>query len=72
MVPFSSPVIAAVLCVGGPIAQASAQRLDTTSAAAPLKSTPEQPPAERYEPVFDGLRSMKDVERVAPVRNLRN
>jgi hypothetical protein len=59
-----------VLCVGGPIAQASAQRLDTTSAAARLKSTPEQPPAERYEPVFDGLRSMKDVERVAPVRNL--
>ncbi len=70
MVPISSLVIAALLCLSGPIALASAQRLDTTSAAAALRFPPERPVAERYEPVFDGLRHMTQVERVAPVRNV--
>jgi len=68
--PASSFVTAALLCHCGLIALASAQRLDTTSAAAALPLGPERTTAERYEPVFDGLRHMTEVESVAPVRNL--
>src|SRR6266487_2574183 len=68
--PASSFVTAALLCQCGLIALASAQRLDTTSAAAALPLGPERTTAERYEPVFDGLRHMTEVESVAPVRNL--
>src|SRR5207247_3149343 len=32
--------------------------------------TPAQSAAERYEPVFDGLRHMTQGERVAPIRNV--
>src|SRR5437879_1815257 len=51
--PASSFVTAALLCHCGLIALASAQRLDTTSAAAALPLVPERTTAEGYEPVFD-------------------
>ena len=70
MAPFSFLVIAALVCVGGPIAVASAQRLDLP-AAPPPSGLERTAAAERYEPVFEALRKLAPLDgRVAPVRNL--
>jgi len=62
--------IGALLALHSPVALASQQRLSAASIPASSQSSFERTASERYEPVFDGLRNMKQLERVAPVRNL--
>jgi len=62
--------IAALLALHSPVALASQQPLSAASTPRASQSSFEPRASERYEPVFEGLRSMKQVERVAPVRNL--
>lgn len=62
--------IAALLALHSPVALASQQRLSAAATPRASQSSFERRASERYEPVFEGLRSMKQVERVASVRNL--
>src|SRR3989442_11831293 len=62
--------IGALLALRSPVALASKQRLSAASMPASSQSSFDGPLSDRYEPVFDGLRNMKQVERVAPVQNL--
>ena len=67
----ASPISSALLlCCCGQIALAGAQRPDSSSGFAAPRHTAERMAAERYEPVFDGLRQMRPAERVAPVHDL--
>src|SRR5690348_7870256 len=64
-------MISALLLPSVIVVQTSAQRPDTTSMAARLRFASEPNSAERYEPVFDGLRRMAPRDdAVAQVRNL--
>src|SRR5690349_3438424 len=64
-------VITALLILSATVAPAAAQRLDTASPTSTIGFTSEPTTAERYEPVFDGLRKMAPRgNAVAQVRNL--